>query len=136
MPQPTRPIRPTFHVPSEDKEALGGTAVRREVTILFTDKPDGPRMDLLLYLPKTAGASKRVPAFLGLNFEGNHTIHSDPGITLSRQWMRNGNKGVVNQQATEASRGTERVAMAGRADPGPRFRPGDRLLRRPRPGLR
>jgi hypothetical protein len=105
VPQPARPIHLTFHVSSEDKEALGGTAVRREVTIRFTDKPDGPRMDLMLYLPKTAGASKRVPAFLGLNFEGNHTIHSDPGITLSRQWMRNGNKGVVNQQATEASRG-------------------------------
>lgn len=105
VPQPSRPLRPTFRVSSEDKQALGGTAVRREVTIRFTDKPDGPKMDLLLYLPKTAGASKRVPAFLGLNFEGNHTVHSDPGITLSRQWMRNGNKGVVNQQATEASRG-------------------------------
>jgi hypothetical protein len=105
VPQPARPIHPTFHVSSEDKQALGGTAVRREVTILFTDKPDGPRMDLLLYLPKTAGASNRVPAFLGLNFEGNHTIHKDPGITLSRQWMRDGNKGVVNQRATEASRG-------------------------------
>src|SRR5271168_3156730 len=43
VPQPPRPIRPTFHVYSEDKQALGGTAVRREVTILFTDKPDGPR---------------------------------------------------------------------------------------------
>ena len=62
-------------------------------------------MDLLLYLPKTASASKRVPAFLGLNFEGNHTIHPDPAITLSLRWMRNGNKGVVNHQATESSRG-------------------------------
>jgi hypothetical protein len=105
VPQPTRPIRPTFQVSSEHKQALGGMAVRREVTIRFTDKPDGPRMDLLLYLPKTAGASKRVPAFLGLNFEGNHAIHPDPGITLSRQWMRSGIQGVVNHRATESSRG-------------------------------
>jgi hypothetical protein len=105
VPQPTAQIYTTFHVFPADTQALGGTAIRREVTILFTRKPDGPRMDLLLYLPKTAGASKRVPAFLGLNFEGNHTIHKDPGITLSRQWMRDGNKGVVNQRATEASRG-------------------------------
>jgi hypothetical protein len=105
VPQPARPIRPTFRVSSEDKQALGGAAVRREVTILFTNKADGPRMDLLLYLPQTAGGSRRVPAFLGLNFEGNHTIHSDPGITLSHQWMRNGNKGVVNHRATESSRG-------------------------------
>jgi len=44
---------------------------------------------------------------LGLNFFGNHTIHTDPGITLSKSWMRNNpEKGVVNNQATEASRGT------------------------------
>ena len=50
--------------------------------IAFTDKPDGPRMDLLIYLPKGAAGSRRVPAFLGLNFGGNHTIDRDPGIAL------------------------------------------------------
>ena len=82
------PIRPRFQVQSEDKQALGGTAIRREVTIAFSEKPDGPRIDLLLYLPKNGRCRHRVPAFLGLNFGGNHTIHPDPGITLSRQWMR------------------------------------------------
>ena len=57
--------------------------------------------------PRTAAAATRVPAFLGLNFGGNHTIHPDPGITLSRQWMRDSGKGVVNHQATESSRGTD-----------------------------
>ena len=74
---------------------------------MFSEKPDGPRMDLLLYLPKNAAAATRVPAFLGLNFGGNHSIHPDPGITLSRQWMREGSKGVVNHRATESSRGTD-----------------------------
>jgi hypothetical protein len=106
VPKPAQPIHPTFHVTSEDKQALGGTVVRREVTILFTDKPDGPQMQLLVYMPKSASTSKRVPAFVGLNFEGNHTIHRDPRITLSRQWMRNENKAVVNHRATDASRGT------------------------------
>ncbi len=106
VPQPARPIRPTYLARTEDKNALGGTAVRRQVSILFSDKPDGPRMDLLLYLPKTADRSRPVPAFLGLNFDGNHTIHSDPGITFSRAWMRNdARKGVVNHQSPEASRG-------------------------------
>ena len=31
----------------------------------------------------------------------------DPGITRSRQWMRPNGKGVVNNQATESSRGTD-----------------------------
>jgi hypothetical protein len=42
--------------------------------------------------------------FLGLNFGGNHAIHADPEITLSRSWMRPGD-GVVNNRATEESRG-------------------------------
>src|SRR5262249_13579528 len=52
----------------------------------------------------------RVPAFLGMNFRGNQAIHSDPAITLSRQWMRDGSKGVVNHHATEASRGSDSVS--------------------------
>ncbi|HKI21096.1 MAG TPA: acetylxylan esterase [Isosphaeraceae bacterium] len=108
VPQPLRPIRPTSQVRSEDKQALGGKAVRREISIRFSDKADGPRMDLLLYLPRTAGTSKRAPAFLALNFEGNHAISHDPGITLSRQWMRNDpDKRVVDHQATESSRGAD-----------------------------
>jgi hypothetical protein len=107
-PQPARPIRPTSRVQSEDEQALGGTAVRREVTIAFSDQPDGPRMDLLIYLPKAAGPGRRVPAFLGLNFGGNHTVQPDPGITLSRQWMRNdARRGITDHRATKATRGSD-----------------------------
>jgi hypothetical protein len=108
VPEPPRPIRPTFRVHAEDRQALGGTAVRREVTIAFSDKSDGPRMELLVYLPRSAGAPQRVPAFLGLNFAGNHAIHRDPGIALSRQWMRNNaRQGIVDHRATESSRGAD-----------------------------
>ena len=44
-------------------------------------------INLLVYLPRDAGPNHRVPAFLGLNFEGNHAVSNDPGITLSTQWM-------------------------------------------------
>jgi hypothetical protein len=108
VPTPPNPIRPTYHVHSEDRAALGGKAIRREVTIAFTDRTDGPRMDLLIYLPKTADPAHRVPAFLGLNFSGNHAVQPDPGITLSKQWMRNNpQKGITEHRATEATRGSE-----------------------------
>ena len=108
VPVPPRPIRPTYRVHSEDQQALGGKAVRREVTIAFTDQPDGPRIDLLIYVPKTAGAAHCAPAFLGLNFSGNHAVQPDPGITLSKQWMRNNpQKGITDHRATEATRGSE-----------------------------
>jgi len=103
---PGRPAGLTFKVTSEDRQALGGIATRREVAILFSGKPDGPRMDLLIYQPNQAKGPS--PAFLGLNFGGNQSIHSDPGITLSREWMRDNPKdGYVNHRATEASRGVD-----------------------------
>jgi len=107
VPHSQSPMQPKFRVTSEDTHALAGTAVRREVSIIFSEKPDGPRIDLLLYLPREVGTRTRVPAFLGLNFAGNHAVDTDPRITLSRQWMRNGGKGVVDHHATEASRGAD-----------------------------
>ena len=96
------PIR--FQVRSEDQNALGGSATRKEVTIYFTEDDNGPQMDLLMYVP-TRGATP-APAFLGLNFYGNHTVHDDPEITLSTRWMRNNNTlRVTNNRATEESRG-------------------------------
>jgi hypothetical protein len=108
VPSAAKPVRVTFEVHSDDRHALLDTAVRREVSIHFGDRPDGPRMDLLLYLPKVASGSNRACAFLGLNFGGNHAINQDAGITLSHQWMRpNANKGVVDHRATESSRGAD-----------------------------
>lgn len=107
---PERPsaVRPMVRLRSEDRNALGGKAIRREVTIAFTEKLDGPRMELLIYLPKDASALHPVPAFLALNFQGNHTVNSDPGIPLSRRWTRRerGGKTVHEEHtAPESSRG-------------------------------
>ena len=101
---PGRPEIMTFEVTSFDKKALGGLATRKEVSVYFTDDKKGPRMDILIYLPNKQ--IKPVPTFVGLNFYGNHTIHKDPGITLSQQWVRN-NKDffIENNRASEASRG-------------------------------
>jgi hypothetical protein len=108
VPQPAAPIRARFQLRSEDKQALGGSAVRREISIRFTDRADGPRMDLMVYLPRKASASNRAPVFLALNFAGNHAVSHEPGITLSHEWMRNdSSKTVVNHRATESSRGSD-----------------------------
>ena len=93
----------TFEVTSVDRQALGGKATRKEVSVFFTGKKDGPKMDILVFLPR--GAKKAVPTFVGLNFRGNHSTHPDPAITLSTRWMRSG-EGIVDHRATEKSRGT------------------------------
>lgn len=103
---PGRPREMSFEVASEDRTALGGKATRKEVTVLFTGKKDGPQMSVLIYVPNAA--KKPAPAFLGLNFNGNQAVHNDHGISLSKQWMRETkDKSVVNNRATEASRGSE-----------------------------
>jgi hypothetical protein len=98
---PARPKDLSFELSSLDRKALGGTAVRKEITVSFAG---GPRFSILLYLP--AGAKGPVPVFAGLNFGGNHAVHADSGITLSKQWMRPG-PGVADNRATEEGRGKE-----------------------------
>ncbi len=101
---PARPSGMRFETTSPQALALGGNAVRKEVTLFFGGESD-PSMSILLYLPSPAEGP--VPVFLGLNFGGNHTIHSDPAITLSDRWMRNRpDRGVVDNRATEQSRGS------------------------------
>ncbi|MEW6305918.1 MAG: acetylxylan esterase [Verrucomicrobiota bacterium] len=103
---PGRPKGMKFEVKSVDKNALGGKATRKEVVVYFFGDQNGPKMEILIYQPNDA--KKPVPAFLGLNFNGNHAVHTDPGITLSTGWMRpSKEKDVVNNRATEQSRGKE-----------------------------
>ena len=94
----------SYELTALEPGALGGKAIRKEVQVRFGDGPHAPSMSILLYLPADARAP--VPMFLGLNFRGNHTVHPDKGITLSKQWMRHG-AGVKDHRALEESRGAE-----------------------------
>lgn len=69
----------------EQGDAFGGKATRKQVRIKF-DKSGSVFADLLLFIPKAT--SRPAPAFLGLNFAGNHTVHSDPKIAITQSWMR------------------------------------------------
>ncbi len=103
---------------SEKTQARGGRATRQRIRVPLTHGEDGPAIDLLLYLPNAKGG--QVPVFLGLNFDGNHTVTSESDIPLASGWVPNRpQSGITNNAATEASRGTS----AGRW-------PIDRLLER------
>jgi hypothetical protein len=101
---PGKPKDMVFETLSIQDGALGGQAVRKQVSVLFSGKKNGPKMDILIYLP--AAARGPVPLFVGLNFQGNHSIHMDPGIRLSTSWMRERQDGaVVDHRATGRARG-------------------------------
>ncbi len=103
---PGKPSNWHWEVFDEDREALDGLAVRKQVRVYFGPGKAGPKMDLLMWLPNQA--TERVPFFLGLNFVGNHGTSSDPAVRITDSWMRDDPKaGVVNNRATEESRGRD-----------------------------
>ncbi len=121
---PAKPGKTLFKAVSLDKDALGGTALRKEVIVYLTGKKSGPAMNVLIYLPKKQPGP--VPVFLGLNFFGNQTIHSDINITITKEWVPNYKKlGITGNRATTALRGVranrwpvERILERGYGLPG------------------
>jgi hypothetical protein len=89
-------------------DALGGKAVRKRIRVPLTAGPDPVSVDLLVYLPKNAKGP--VPAFVGLNFAGNHAAATETDVPLTRGWMPKSAKGAVDNRATDAARGTESEA--------------------------
>lgn len=83
---PDRPDGLRFDVFDAGTPALNGTALRRQVTIVFSSRPGAPKADLLLYLP--ANARGPVPVLLNLSFSANSTVVDDPGIRPGEVWNR------------------------------------------------
>lgn len=101
---PGRPVAQRFEVFEQSADSLDGKAVRRQVRIVLGEGDASAAFDLLIYLPKSA--PRPVPAFLVLNFYGNHAMHADPGIRLCEAWLRNNpDNGIEDNRATERSRG-------------------------------
>ena len=76
---PGKPEGLHFLVRDNEPAALDGLATRRQVRVFF-DAEESMFEDLVLYLPNKRNGP--APAFLGVNFFGNHTIDTDPGIFL------------------------------------------------------
>jgi hypothetical protein len=100
---PPKPKKMDFKVVSEDDNFLDGKAVLKNVTISF-GSPDAPKIDLMVISPKGKQGS---PAFLALNFCGNHAIVNDAGVPLTRGWLSSNCKGCTNNHATDAARGAQ-----------------------------
>ena len=103
---PAQAVKLRFQTTQTDENALSGLAVRKQVSIFFTDYPQVPPINVLLYIPKAA--QRPAPVILGLNFCGNHCVTGESDIILSDRWMANVGGGVsVNNRATEKARGLQ-----------------------------
>lgn len=95
-----------YQILSIDNNALAGKAIRKEIKIWLKGNDRWQGMEMLIYLPKTG--TKPFPAFLGLNFMGNQTVANDPWIRITDRWVRSSKAdGIINNRATEASRGAD-----------------------------
>lgn len=83
---PGRPADLRFEVFDQGTPAMNGTAIRRQVTIVFSSGPGAPTADLLVYLP--ANARGPVPLLLTINFSANSAVVDDPGIRPGTVWDR------------------------------------------------
>ncbi|MCE9607793.1 MAG: acetylxylan esterase [Planctomycetia bacterium] len=103
---PARPKEMKFEETSFDDRALNGLATRKEITIRIA--PDAPPLRLLLYVPNRPNALPSArPVLLGVNFDGNHTIDADPGITIVDQWvMPRGAASETLEHPAESTRGS------------------------------
>ena len=75
---PACPLSPVWTMKSVDSAALGGEAIRKELTIGFLLSDTGVKLNVVIYLPSKA--RKPVPVFVGYNFGGN------AGVEGSSQW--------------------------------------------------
>ena len=106
---PAKPATFAAKIVREDKAALGGKATLREVAIRCTGPDANAHLLLLIPNKRTAPA----PVFLGINFNGNHTLLADPKIALPTSWMPSGRFGVgEDHKASDAGRGKEADAWA------------------------
>lgn len=80
---PQKPAELKFQVSTTSTSAFNGLATRKEISMLVGSEPDAPVVHILLYIPNSA---KQVPAIVGGNFDGNHTISTDPDVPIRDQW--------------------------------------------------
>ncbi|MES2439067.1 MAG: acetylxylan esterase [Verrucomicrobiota bacterium] len=101
---PGKPEKLVSEVFDRDGKVLGGKATRIQIAI-YPGGRQGPRMDLLVYVPN--GVKGPVPVILGLNFWGNQSIHTDPGIRLTESWVEDNRQPYVDLASVEDHRVTE-----------------------------
>ncbi|HEX2747058.1 MAG TPA: DUF4038 domain-containing protein [Verrucomicrobiales bacterium] len=100
---PPKPEKTVAKIEREDRNAFGGKATLKEVTVVF-GPPEVAPIHLMLVIPNRRQGA--VPVVLGMNYFGNQTLVRDPAVRLPDNWMPERGEGVVNNRSTEASRGT------------------------------
>ena len=88
----------------EGGKSLAGFARRKQVRMWFRPDRSGPHIDWLIMYPRDAKGP--VPAIITLNYYGNHTLLTDPEVTVPDCWLDDSKTfGISGNRASEAGRG-------------------------------
>lgn len=90
---PTESVKPSYLLLEESDNALDGLAKRKQIQVTLERLGKTISFTLLLYIPRLAKPS---PCILGLNFQGNHSIHTDECI-LKKETLESA-RGVVSSR--------------------------------------
>lgn len=100
--------KPKLRYDVEQDMGFGGDAVRKQITLYFSEDKQGPRVDVLVYLPKDANGP--TPILLNLSFSQNNMVVSDPGVKPGRRWDTR-TKTLVEMQPMPAGMGMGMMRM-------------------------
>ena len=75
---------------------------RKQINLVISEGSKQVELQILAYIP--GNIEGPVPLFLGLNFNGNHAVTSDPAVLLPTGWVRKG-AFAENNEAREKGRG-------------------------------
>lgn len=89
---------------SSPETVFEGMAKRKQVLITLTRNGKQMNIPLLMYIPVS---EKPVPVFLGYNFSGNHTIHTDPGIFIFSGIHKEGESEILENRKAEFTSGSD-----------------------------
>lgn len=92
---------------------LKGKATLRELSVRFAlpqttaANPSWSKHTLYVLLATPNERVSPAPVFIGMNFCGNHAVDADEGVHIPENWVYKSCKGVENDHATAAGRGSQ-----------------------------
>jgi hypothetical protein len=99
---PPAPAKTAWTVRRSDPKAFGGKGTLKEISLRVAPEPC-PTIELLLVVPNARKGP--VPAFLGVNFSGNHSLVTDPAVALPDRWIRENKATTDGNRPSEKGRG-------------------------------
>lgn len=102
---PTRSAKVSWTV-VEQGWMFDGKTKRTQMVVTLSTEASELSIDFVLFSPAKLKTAKG--CFLGLNFQGNHTVDKDPSLRIPSSWVANSKEtGITDHRATAQMRGAQ-----------------------------